>query len=185
MYTTIRPLVLIACFACFLGNTDGANSQESEKSVLEHYAGTWDCQFTIVPQSESEPAKTFKGTVTGKWVVDGQFMEQTGSYRLNETSKPLVIRTMMSFDKDQKQFRYIYFDSNGGIQTSLGKWNAESKTMTSTRRDSKSNQITTIVADFSTDGIETWTIETKDSTGKAVSKIKGTNTRQKKSEQTK
>jgi len=173
-------LILLFCFCQTVTAAESNRLSDSELQVLRHYEGVWDCNFAIEPQEAEGEAKSFTGVVEGKWVVGDQFLEQTGSYRLNETSAPFVIRTMMSFDKKQNRYHYEYFMSSGETQSSFGKWNAESKKMTSTMTNDENGNVTTIVADFGTQDVERWTIETRNRDGKLIGKILGTNTRRKK-----
>ncbi len=179
MNATMWGLVVLTLFFQSGANSSSRDQQEPELCALQHYVGVWDSQFTIASEEKDNASKSFTGDVEGKWVVGGQFLEQTGQYRLSESASPLIIRTMMSFDKQQQRYQYDYFNSSGGIQRSLGKWDAVAKTMTSRMTDEKDGNITTIVADFSTDGVEHWTIETRNREGKTVLKIVGTNTRRK------
>ncbi len=173
----IAATLHLVLFVCLSSLAMPSHAQDTKLQVLDHYQGIWDCQFTLSPQQESDEAKTFTGFVEGKWVVGNKFLEQTGSYRLSESSSPIVIRTMMSFDEKQQRYQYDYFNSTGDIQRSFGTWDEEAKTMTSTMTDKNSGNVTTIRADFSTADSEHWTIETKDTNGKLIMKIVGTNTK--------
>lgn len=154
-----------------------AQGQDRDSRPLASYEGTWDCEFKIDSTDGTEP-RIFNGVVEAKWVLDDKFLEQTGKYRLGENSKPLIIKTMMSFDRTEKRFQYDYFNSFGEIHRSFGQWDKNKKTMTSTRTD-KNGNTSTINANFSTPDVETWSIETTDHNGKRLSRIYGTNTRRK------
>ncbi len=151
--------------------------QDAELDVLKHYEGTWDCVFKIEPTAEGDSPKRFSGVVEGKWVVGNKFLEQTGRYKLDENSPPLVIRTMMTYDKAKSRYQYDYFTSSGEVKRSFGKWDHKTKSMTSTMEDD--GKITTIVAEFATTDVEHWSIVTKDRDGKLTTKLIGTNTRRK------
>jgi hypothetical protein len=147
--------------------------------ALKSYEGVWDSQFSIMATDGSQPTQTFTGVVTGKWVVGDKFLEQTGTYELSQSSPPLVIRTMMSFDQEQNRYPYHYFLSSGETQKSYGQWDPDAKKMTSEMTEVDSGNVSTIVADFSKPGIEHWVIETKNREGMTLTKIAGTNTRRK------
>jgi hypothetical protein len=166
-----------AFFVCLCPLGGPLQAQEAKLHALDHYAGVWDCQFSISTQQETNEPSTFTGVVEGKWVVGDKFMEQTGSYRLNDTSAPVIIRTMMSYDENKQRYQYDYFNSSGDIQRSFGQWDDSKKTMTSTMTDVSGGNIVSIVADFSTIGTEHWTIESRDPNGKLIMKIEGTNTK--------
>ena len=176
MNATVYSLVVLS-FCCLpLARSQSTLDQDTELGILKHYEGTWNCVFTIEPTSEGESPKRFTGVVKGKWVVGNRFLEQTGQYQLSENSPPLVIKTMMTFDNAKSRYQYDYFTSSGEVHRSFGKWNPETKTMTSTREDDRGNK-TTIVAEFGTPDVEHWSIEIKDPEGKLSARLVGTNTR--------
>jgi hypothetical protein len=170
--------LLLLLFARLPGEmTHVATPPETGLHVLEHYSGTWDCQFTIESATAGEEARTFNGVVEGKWVVEDRFMEQTGTYLPDGSTDRFVIRTMMTFAEAENSFHYTYFMSTGQVSTSTGRWNDAAKTMTSTMSDGENNNSTTIVADFSTPGVERWRIEIRKDDGTLVAEVTGTNTR--------
>ena len=173
-------IVILFC-SCLARTVSSATIPQEDDGVrvLQNYQGLWDNEFTIESQSADEKTSGCTGIVEGKWVVDDQFMEQTGNYRIGDSASPIIIKTMMSFDKKMKRYQYDYYLSSGEIQKSFGSWDKESKSMTSTMADNGDGKITTIKADFSSENIERWTIETVDRDGKTALKIVGTNTRRK------
>lgn len=177
MNATWTLIVLLFCCQP-MARSESTPNQDPELSILKHYEGTWDCVFAIEPTSEGDAPKHFTGVVEGKWVVGDKFLEQTGRYQLNENSPPLVIKTMMTFDKKKSRYQYDYFTSGGEVHRSFGKWNPETKSMTSTMEDDD-GKVTTIVAEFATPGVEHWSIETRDRDKKLTTRLTGTNTRQK------
>lgn len=174
MKTVFGCLVLLLAGGSVLFSTESGVSQEIGLEVLKSYEGIWDSEFSIVGNDGQK--QTFTGVVTGKWVVGDKFLEQTGVYNLSASSPPLIIKTMMSFDRKQNRYQYDYFESSGGVQRSFGQWNAGKKTMVSKMVNSDGGTTATIVADFSTPGIENWVIETKNQDGATVAKMVGTNT---------
>jgi len=179
MKTAMFGVIFLICFGQAMMVTESAYGQEIGLKALKSYEGVWDSEFSIVPQDGSTPSKKFTGVVIGKWVLGDQFLDQTGTYQLAESSPPLIIKTMMSFDKKQQRFQYDYFESSGGIHRSYGEWDPEAKKMTSKMTDAESGNVSTFVADFSKPGVEQWVIETKNSEGETLTKIVGTNTRRK------
>jgi hypothetical protein len=176
MKIVIWCVLFLICFGGSVIVTESARSQEVGLQALKSYEGVWDSEFSIGSQGEADTTKRFSGVVTGKWVVGDKFLEQTGVYELAESSPPMIIRTMMSFDEKQKRYQYDYFDSSGGIRRSFGQWDPAAKKMTSKLIDAESENVTTIVADFSKPGVEKWVIETSNSAGAILTKIVGTNT---------
>ncbi len=166
----------IIALSCLLTLPTDVTSRDDDKlKPLNHYVGQWDSQFTIESSEGTSDGTKFKGSVTGKWVVGDQFLEQTGEYKIgNET---LVIKTLMTFDTKSQKYRYWYFISSGQTRESMGVWDANAQTMTSTMQEPDNQNIVTIIANFTKQGFESWTIETKSKDGKLVSRIRGTNTR--------
>ena len=176
---TITMGLIVLFFGCpSLPHHVPTPKQDSELSILEHYEGIWDCDFTIEPTSEGGSPQRFTGVVEGKWVVGDKFLEQTGRYQLSKDSSPLVIKTLMTFDKSKSRYQYDYFNSSGEVHRSYGKWNSGSKSMTSTLED-ENGTVSTIVAEFGSPGVEHWSIEIEDRDGKVTAKLIGTNTKRK------
>ena len=173
--TILMQMILVV--SAFLPSEDPV-ADVPELKALDHYAGTWDVEMTIVPRDPNQQGKTFRGQVEAKWVVGGRFLEQTGTYRLSETGQPLVIKTLMTYDTAEKQYHYWLFLSSGGVRESRGQWNEQTKTMTSTMK-SADGDVTTTTADFSTAGEENWTIETRHVDNSIAFRITGKNTRRK------
>lgn len=170
-------LSLILAVSTCLPSEDAAGDVP-ELEVLDHYAGVWDVEMTIDPLDPNREGKSFRGEVEAKWSVGGRFMEQTGSYRLSEEGQPIVIKTLMTYDTDERQYHYWLFLSSGGVRESRGHWNEQKKTMTSTMK-SADGDVTTTTADFSKAGEENWTIETRHADNSLAFRIHGKNTRRK------
>ncbi len=169
-----RGLTLVACAGCLWTTAVFA---QPEREALNHYAGTWDSQFTIRPLSDHDEPKSFGGVVEAGWIVGERFLEQTGTYQMGDGSQPLVIKTIMSWDNAQQCYRYDYYISSGEIRRSTGRWDTDKKTMTSRFDDDADGRVTTIVADFSRPGVENWSIETRNREGQTVLRVEGANTR--------
>ncbi len=181
MNKTNTGFVVLVLFLLTTSIAVAANPTDKELRVLKHYEGTWSCEFTILSQesdtkSDKKPQK-YTGVVQGKWVLGNRFLEQTGRYQLDANSEPFAIKTMMTYDRQNKRYQFDYFNSSGAVHRSYGKWNEKTKTMTSTMKDDKNGNTVTITADFSKSNVERWTIETKNKDGKIVGRIVGTNTR--------
>ena len=154
------------------------NPDEPMLSVLSQYEGVWDSEFSYINQDGMGADEKFTGVVEGKWIVDGRFLDQTGKYQVDEASGLFIIKTVMSYHEKDQNFRFVYFMSSGDIQHSVGNWDPDKKTMTSRmKNDEDDDGSTTIVADFSTENVEQWSIESRDGNGKITGRIAGTNKR--------
>lgn len=161
--------MVLASVAPTFAAEQGPAADVPELKVLSHYVGVWNCEI------KSQDAPFVSAEVTAEWVLDGRFVEQTASITVINSSKPLIFKTLMTYDPDQQKYRFWRFVSNGNVTDSTGTWDAEKKTMTSVGKDGDVTATTT--ANFAKDGVEEWKIVVKDSSGNEVATIKGTNTR--------
>ena len=143
--------------------------------TLDHYAGEWDSEMTIHKMDPEGSDQQFTGSVTASWILNGKFLDQTGTYQIGDSG--IVIKTLMTFDENQSQFRYWYFMDNGETTHSTGQWDETTQVMTSVMDSGNSGDVTTITADFSKPGVESWIIETKNAEGRLIGRLTGTNTR--------
>lgn len=151
-------------------------AQTDHLKVLDVYAGTWDSEFSI-EGPDGQITQKFSGWVSAKWVVGGRFLDQTGTYKIDNSDSEITIKTMMSYDQKNGRYHFVYFTSTGDIRHSNGKWDETTRMMTSEMKDADSGNVSTIIADFSKPGVEHWVIETKDADGKTLTRLSGTNTR--------
>ena len=161
-------VAILTCVVPALAAERGPAGDLPELQVLSHYVGKWESKIT------SQDTPFVSADVTAEWVLDGRFVEQTASITVINSSQPLIFKTLMTYDPDQKKYRYWRFVSNGNVSESTGTWDAEKKTMTSVGKDGDVTATTT--ANFAKEGVEEWKIVVKDSSGNDVATIAGTNT---------
>lgn len=150
-----------------------------ELQALDHWIGTWDVDMTVKPNGESPKGMRAKGAATAEWILDGRFVQQTGSFESADGVRTMQIRTLMTYDPRKKVYRSWSFLSNGVVTQSEGTWDARSRTLTSTSRDPESGATTTTEATFTDNDTEQWSMVAKDREGKVVNETTGTNTRRK------
>ncbi len=155
------------------GTAQGPASAAPELKVLEHYVGSWYTEIL------SKGLPFTKGPALARWILDGQFIEQTGELQDANGTAVFKVKTIMTFDPAKKVYRTWTFASDGTMSDSEGTWNANTRVMTFSRKRDD-GITTTITADFSTADVETWQIVSKDAGGKVITEIRGKNTRQKK-----
>ena len=143
----------------------------SELQVLSHYVGTWD----VVATANGAPAA--KGRYTTKWVLDGRFVQTTGSVKTADGSNDFRVTTLITYDQVKETYRWWSFMSNGHTEESEGTWDAKSQTMTRITRYGDFTQ--TATSSLAEAGIEKWTMVNTDKNGNVVSEMRGTNTRRK------
>ena len=175
MNRLLVPLLLLAIVhstTSTLAADDGPSKDVPELQALANYVGSWDVVIT------SKGSPFLKGQVTAKWILDGRFIQQIGSFRTPDGSTGLKFTRLMTYDQKKKAYRIWAFFSNGIAREEEGKWDAKTRTLTSVNR-SNGNTITT-TSDFARDGIVKLEAVTTDRTGKEIARISATNTRRKK-----
>jgi hypothetical protein len=168
-------LLILACLVSL--STVGVAEEGPAKDVpeleaLSHYVGHWDVAIT----SKSLPFS--KGEATAEWILDGRFVQQTGSLTSVDGKSPLKITTLMTYDPKEKTYRMWSFLSNGTMIEAAGQWDAQKRTMTSIHRGGTST--TTTTANFAKTGTEEWKIVTTNEKNEVVGEFSGINTRRKK-----
>lgn len=174
MTERILGISLFVCFASVIpviAADSGPAEDVPELKALAHYIGNWESKI------ESREAPFVSAEVTAEWILEGRFVQQTATLQVINSSKPLKITTLMTYDPDRQQYRFWRFVSNGNVTESSGSWDAKTSTMTSKGKDGDVAATTT--ASFAKEGVEEWKITVKDSSGNDVATIEGTNTRKK------
>ena len=183
----MNRFVAFVAFACmaFASATaadapQGPSKDVPELQVLNHWVGKWDDDMTVKPNAALPKGMRAKGPVTAEWVLNGRFVQQTATLEPDDGAPAMKVTTLMTYDPRKKVYRSWMFFSTGAVSESEGRWDEESRTMTSTSRDPESGADTTIRATFAADGTENWSIVEKDREGKVLSETIGTNTPRKK-----
>jgi hypothetical protein len=158
----------------------GPSKDVPELQVLKHWIGVWDVEMTVKPNADLPRGMRAKGATTAEWVLDGRFVQQTGTLKPDDGSPAMQVTTLMTYDPRKKVYRSWMFFSTGSVSESEGQWDEKARTMTSTSRDAESGRTTTIKAVFTEDGSESWSFVERDREGKVVSETAGKNARQKK-----
>lgn len=163
-------LAFTTCATTTVIAEDGPASGVPELEVLSNYSGTWDVAIS------TKDSPFTKGEATATWILDGRFLQQTGSVTSADGATILKITTLMTYDQEANAYRMWSFLSNGASAESSGTWDATTRTMTSVRRENDST--TTTTAKFTNDGHEEWKIvTTSQKNGEVLSELSGTNTR--------
>jgi hypothetical protein len=88
-----------------------------EVKKLDVFVGTRDVEFVHRPSLTVPQGNTLKGTMSGRWILDGRFL-------MGETKLPnFQSLWVMGYDTNKKAFRYVLFGSNGRIDENIGQWN--------------------------------------------------------------
>lgn len=88
-----------------------------EVKKLELFVGTRDVEFIQRPSLTVPEGSTAKGTMSGRWILDGRFL-------LGETKLPAFQSLwVMGYDTNKQAFRYVLLGSNGRIDENIGQWN--------------------------------------------------------------
>jgi hypothetical protein len=158
----------------------GPSKDVPELQVLTHWVGKWDIAMTVKPNADLPKGMQAKGVETTQWVLNGRFVEQTGSLELGDDAPGIKVTTLMTYDPRKGAYRSWQFFSTGVVREFEGRWDEKTRTMTSMSRDTESGTKATINATFAADGTETWRIIESNRDGKVVSETTGKNTPRKK-----
>ena len=170
-HRSLQILAVLILAAPAYAAEPGPATDVPELKVLSHYVGQWDVKIN----SKETPFES--GEVSAVWILDGRFVQQTINLNVINSSTPLKISTMMTYDPDVRKYRFWRFVSNGNVTEASGTWDAKTKTMTLVGKDTDLTATTT--ASFAKEGVEEWKIVVKDSSGNDVATVTGTNTRKK------
>jgi hypothetical protein len=87
-----------------------------EVKKLEMFVGVRDVEFIQRPSLTVPQGSTAKGTMSGRWILDGRFL-------LGETQLPTFqSQWVIGYDTNKRAFRYVLFGSNGRIDENIGLW---------------------------------------------------------------
>jgi hypothetical protein len=164
----------------FADTPQGPSKEVPELQVLNHWLGNWDVDMTVKPNADAPKGMRAKGEFAAEWVLNGRFVQQTGTLTPSDGAPAMKVTTLMTYDPRKKVYRSWMFFSTGFVSESEGQWEEKSRTMTSTSRDADSGRATTIKAIFAEDGTESWSIIEMDREGKVVNETTGKNMRRKK-----
>ena len=106
-------LALIAFHASVVFADDGPAKDVPELQALSSYIGTWDDAIT------SKDSPFTKGESTAQWILDGRFLQQSGSVTSADGAIVLKFTTLMTYDQEEKTYRTWSFLSNGTAVSSL------------------------------------------------------------------
>lgn len=167
-------MLLISILTCQFGVTvadDGPAKNNPDLAPLTNYVG----DFGVTITSKDSPFA--QGESSTKWILDGAFIQQSGTLSSADGENKVKVTTLMTYDKQKKVYRVWSYFSSGESSEATGKWDAKSRTMTSVGR--KDDLTTTTIAKFAENGDEEWSIVTTNSKGEAVAKFTGVNKRRK------
>jgi hypothetical protein len=180
-----RLVALVLSASLILGSTavaeppQGPSKPIPELRVLDHWVGAWDVELTVKPNADVPKGMHAKGTVTAEWILQGRFLQQIGDLEPGDGSPGMQVKNLMTYDPRKKVYRSWMFFSSGLVIESEGTWDERSRRLTSTSRDAERGTTTTTQATFAEDGTESWSMISKDRTGKVVEETIGKNTRRK------
>jgi len=110
---------------------------------LGQFVGSW--RFMLISKGEApENNWAFGGNTTGKWILDGRFIEQSFDAGAIDGSGRVKGRVLMTYDEKKRVYRIWSFFSEGTALETEGTWDQESRTMTWVYRSGQ-NEVTTTV----------------------------------------
>jgi len=159
---------------------EGPTKDVPQLKVLDYYAGEWKSEFSLSPAGDTTTAQHFKGKVVSKWILNGKFLQQTGTYEAGDNQPPVMYTTLYTYDAKHQTYRYWTFDSSGGSSQSEGTWDQTTKVMTWQGQDEQTKLKSILESNHSKSDVNPWSITIKTEQGQPVIEINGNNTRIKK-----
>ncbi|WP_153146059.1 DUF1579 family protein [Dechloromonas sp. H13] len=151
---------------------ESAARPSPESLVVDKWRGTWDIKAT---RRWPEPVTAVDYVETYEWVLDGQYLRSETS-RKSDGGKSM---SMVWFDINTKNYRFVIFDSNGiAVELPPPTWSESTQTM-EWRGGLLSPVAYTGYATFTDPGTIRWKSLLKDWKGTVIVDIEGTSVRRK------
>jgi len=168
-------LLVPGAFRAIADQPKKSDEKPAELKILERFVGTWKDEAVYKPSVSTPKERRETSTSRYEWSLNGWFLVERG--KTTDGDEDLQILT---FDPKKRAYRRWYFDSDGNIRESSGKWDDKSSTFTWT--GSLDEEGTTVVSVWKFTDKDTldWTWTSKDKEGKVVGRIEGKSVRQKK-----
>jgi hypothetical protein len=144
-----------------------------ELMVLERLVGSWDTVNVSKPSEWTPREVRTTSKVTRKWVLDGQFLQDT-----SEVSDGQEGFSLLTFDPQMKKYRSWWFNSEGNFSKSTGEWDAITETM-SFKADLENGLVARSSLRLIDDDHHDWRVVVTDGNGKLYFDTKWTVTRRK------
>jgi Protein of unknown function (DUF1579) len=144
-----------------------------ELKVLERFVGSWDTVAISKPAVWTPKEVRTTSKVTRKWVLDGQFLQDT-----SEISDGQEGFSLTTFDPQMKKYRGWWFNSEGHRNKSFGEWDGATETL-SFKADLDDGLVARSSVRFIDKNRHVWKVEIKDRDGKLYFDCEWTVTRRK------
>jgi hypothetical protein len=154
-----------------LAGQPGPSKDIPELAPLGNWAGVWSGRIEK-PTKQSDSS-------AGRWIAGGRYLQQTWKVEADADNPAISGTWIMTYDVKKKAYRQWQFNSFGSSAESTGKWNADKRTMTWTRRDAETGVTTVTKAHFPKAGVEQWEMTASDRNGKTIFEMSGQVIRQK------
>jgi hypothetical protein len=160
-------------FSALAGEPKKPEDKPAELKLLERFVGTWKDEAIYKPSVSTPKERRETSTSRYQWSLNGWFLVERG--KTTDGDEDLQILT---FDPKKKAYRRWYFDSDGNIRESSGKWDDKSSTFTWTGSLDEGATVVSVWKFTDKDTLD-WTWTSKDKEGKVVGRIEGKSVRQK------
>lgn len=171
-----HPILVLVLFSGFFSSAragDDKPKKPEELKVLDRLIGSWKDEATFKVSEWTKKERQETASFQNSWTLNGWFVQYQG--RNGDGSEDLQL---MTFDVEKKVFRKWYYDSEGNVSESSGKWDAKTETLTWT--GDLGDGITAVsVWRFVDKDTTIWSRVAKDGKGKIYLNIEGKATRQK------
>jgi hypothetical protein len=154
---TSLPIVLLAAF-CWGSPINAQQPVAPGPFKGNRDAGSWEITTAQKILPASDERTTTKGTIETKVLLDGWFIESEAKY-----GDQAVAKSIVTADRDLKEFKFWYFLAVNNVLTTTGKWDDATQTLTAAGSDAYGNSVFTSDHRVNDDKRElTLVIKTKD-----------------------
>jgi hypothetical protein len=173
-FATLSSLIILGC-APLAAAADGSKptvkpGDTPAARILQQMAGTWD------EEVEMADGKKVHGTTTGRFVMDGNWLETETVIPIDDKNKVQHL-TLWGWDEKGNVFKSWMFSPNSPPLESTATYDEKLKSFTCTGKTANGATVDVVTSMVSADRQE-WNVKITGKDGKEI-KFKGVNTRKK------
>lgn len=172
-FTRLTSLIILGCASLAAGDAPKSAVKPANTAgarVLEMMAGTWE------EEVEMPDGRKIRGTTTGRFVLDGNWLETESDIAIDDKNRVLHL-ALLGWDEKSNSFKGWMFSPTGAPLESTAVYDEKLKTFTSNGKIPGGGSMTGVTNIISADRQE-WSVKITDKEGKEFN-IKGVNTRKK------
>ncbi len=176
-FATLSSLIILGCapltIAADASKPTVKPADTPAARVLAHMAGTWD------EEVEFSDGRKVRGTTTGRFVLDGNWLETESDIAIDDKNRVLHL-AVWGWDEKTSAFKGWMFSPTGSPLESTASYDEKLNSFTSTGKTANGATVVAVTNFISADRQE-WNVKITDKEGAEI-KFKGVNTRKKEKE---